>query len=221
MLKEQMERNIFAYDDDIVVASRKKETQLQDLAETFAGMRRAQLKLNLDNYMFGLSRGKVLGCLVPMKGIEADLDKITTRVHMKPRVQKGSAVAHRQNSSIKSIRGKDSRAKLTILQSTQRLRHFRVGARTTRSFRHTNRVYTKVTNISKSTIRSTTHSVCFGNAHYSEWSPLQEREILKEDKMLHHQVPIYFVFQALSGSKMYYSKMENICYAMVMSVRKL
>jgi hypothetical protein len=38
ILKEQMERNVFAYVDDIVVASRKKETQLQDLAETFTNM---------------------------------------------------------------------------------------------------------------------------------------------------------------------------------------
>jgi hypothetical protein len=36
ILKEQMERNVSAYVDDIVVASRKKDTQLQDLAETFA-----------------------------------------------------------------------------------------------------------------------------------------------------------------------------------------
>jgi hypothetical protein len=36
-----MERNIFAYVDDIVVMSRKKETQLQDLAETFTNVRRA------------------------------------------------------------------------------------------------------------------------------------------------------------------------------------
>jgi hypothetical protein len=33
-----LERNVFAYVDDIVVASRRKETQLQDLAETFANM---------------------------------------------------------------------------------------------------------------------------------------------------------------------------------------
>jgi hypothetical protein len=38
ILKKQMERNIFAYVDNIVVASRKKETQLQDLAETFTSM---------------------------------------------------------------------------------------------------------------------------------------------------------------------------------------
>jgi hypothetical protein len=46
ILKEQMEMNVFAYVDDIVVASRKKETQLQDLVETFVNMRKAQLKLN-------------------------------------------------------------------------------------------------------------------------------------------------------------------------------
>jgi hypothetical protein len=54
ILKEQMGRNVFAYVDDIVVASRKKETQLQDLAETFANMRKAQLKLNPEKCVFGL-----------------------------------------------------------------------------------------------------------------------------------------------------------------------
>jgi hypothetical protein len=62
ILREQMERNIFAYVDDIVVMTRKKETQLQDLAETFANMKRAQFKLNP----------------------EANPDKINAIVHMKP-----------------------------------------------------------------------------------------------------------------------------------------
>jgi hypothetical protein len=39
--------------------------------------------------------------------------------------------------------------------------------------------------------------------------------------MLSHQIPIYFVSEALSSSKKYYSKMEKICYAVVMSARKL
>jgi hypothetical protein len=38
ILREQLERNVFAYVDDIVVASRRKETQLQDLEETIANM---------------------------------------------------------------------------------------------------------------------------------------------------------------------------------------
>jgi hypothetical protein len=34
--------------------------------------------------VFGVSRGKVLGCLVSIKGIEANLDKIKAIVCMKP-----------------------------------------------------------------------------------------------------------------------------------------
>jgi hypothetical protein len=35
------------------------------------------------------------------------------------------------------------------------------------------------------------------------------------------QVPIYFVSEALSGSKLLYSKMEKMAYAVVMAARKL
>jgi hypothetical protein len=84
ILKEEMERNVFTYVDDIVVASRKKETHIQDLAETFANMHRAQLKLNPEKCVFSVRRGKLLGCLVSVKGIEANTVKINAIVHMKP-----------------------------------------------------------------------------------------------------------------------------------------
>jgi hypothetical protein len=84
ILIEQMERNVFTYVDDIVVMSREKETQLQDLAETFTNMRRVQLKFNLEKCVFGVSRWKVLGYLVSVKGIKANPDKINAKVHMKP-----------------------------------------------------------------------------------------------------------------------------------------
>jgi hypothetical protein len=50
---------------------------------------------------------------------------------------------------------------------------------------------------------------------------IQEREINKEGRKLLQQVPIYFISEALAGSKKYYSEMEKICYAIVMSARKL
>jgi hypothetical protein len=84
IIKEQMERNVFTYVDDKVIASRKKEIQLQNLVETFANMRRAHLKLNPNKCVFGVSKGKVLGCLVSLKGIKANPDKISVIVHMKP-----------------------------------------------------------------------------------------------------------------------------------------
>ena len=48
-------------------------------------------------------------------------------------------------------------------------------------------------------------------------SLVEERSIKGELK----QVPIYFVSEALSGSKLLYSKIEKMAYAVVMASRKL
>jgi hypothetical protein len=50
---------------------------------------------------------------------------------------------------------------------------------------------------------------------------VQEIEVLKGDKKTLQHVLIYFVPEALVGSKIYYLEMKKICYAVVMSVRKL
>jgi hypothetical protein len=83
-LKDQVDRNIVSYVDDIVVVSKKKENYLSDLAETFTNMREAKLMLNLKKCVFGITRGKVLGCLISVKGIEANPDKIRAITQMHP-----------------------------------------------------------------------------------------------------------------------------------------
>jgi hypothetical protein len=45
-LTDQVGRNVLSYIDDIVVASKKKAAYISDLAETFANMCEAKLKLN-------------------------------------------------------------------------------------------------------------------------------------------------------------------------------
>jgi hypothetical protein len=47
-------------------------------------MREARLKLNPEKCIFGITRGKVLGCLVSTKGIEVDPDKIRAITQMQP-----------------------------------------------------------------------------------------------------------------------------------------
>jgi hypothetical protein len=84
ILKYQMHINVFAYVYDIVVASKKKRTLIGDLAESFANMCVAQLKLNPEKCELSVQRGKVLRCLVSIEGIETNLDKINAIVHMKP-----------------------------------------------------------------------------------------------------------------------------------------
>jgi hypothetical protein len=82
-LKDQVGRNVLSYVDDIVVASKKGENYISDLAETFANMHEARLWLNPKKCVFGITRGKVLRCLVSTKGIEANLDKIKAITQMR------------------------------------------------------------------------------------------------------------------------------------------
>jgi hypothetical protein len=82
VLHPQLRRNILAYVDDIVIKSVQRKYHISDLAETFANMRAANLKLNPEKCVFGIHKGKILGCLVSKKGIEANTEKIIALVEM-------------------------------------------------------------------------------------------------------------------------------------------
>jgi hypothetical protein len=64
VLHSQIGRNVLTYVDDIIVKSTKQENHVADLHETFANFRRAGLKLNPDKCVFGVKKGKFLGCFV-------------------------------------------------------------------------------------------------------------------------------------------------------------
>jgi hypothetical protein len=61
------------------------------LQETFTNFRRADLKLNLEKCVFGVKKGKFLGCLVSTKGIEANPSKIEVILRMEPPKSRTSA----------------------------------------------------------------------------------------------------------------------------------
>jgi hypothetical protein len=83
-LHPQLRRNILAYVDDIVVKSIQRRDHINDLAETFANLRAANLKLKKksEKCIFGIHKGKILGCLVSTKGIKTNPDKIKALVEM-------------------------------------------------------------------------------------------------------------------------------------------
>jgi hypothetical protein len=71
VLHSQICRNVLTY-VDIIVKSTKQENHVSELQETFANFRWAGLKLNPEKCVFGVKKGKFLGCLVSTKGIEAN-----------------------------------------------------------------------------------------------------------------------------------------------------
>ena len=62
--------------DDTVVKTKDRSTLIQDLEETFANLRKINLKLNPEKCVFGVPSGKLLGFFVSHRGIEANPDKI-------------------------------------------------------------------------------------------------------------------------------------------------
>src|SRR5664279_5809279 len=71
-----MGRNVEAYIDDVAVKTKRHDTLVQDLYETFGNLRKVGLKLNPEKCVFGVPSGKLLGFLVSHRGIEANPDKI-------------------------------------------------------------------------------------------------------------------------------------------------
>jgi hypothetical protein len=78
---------ILAYVDDIVVKRVQSRDHISDLAETFANLKAENLRLNPEKCIFGIHKGKVLGCLVSTKGIEANPDKIKALIEMQDPVR--------------------------------------------------------------------------------------------------------------------------------------
>ncbi|SPT16855.1 unnamed protein product [Triticum aestivum] len=72
----QLGRNAHVYVDDIVVKTEKRGTLLEDLRETFANLRRFQIKLNPEKCVFRVPAGQLLGFLVSERSIECNPVKI-------------------------------------------------------------------------------------------------------------------------------------------------
>ena len=84
---DQAERprpTIAVYVDDIVVKTTQAYDLITNLAATFMNLRRFNIRLNPEKYVFGVSKGKLLGYIVSERGIEANPEKIMAISNMGP-----------------------------------------------------------------------------------------------------------------------------------------
>ena len=65
-----------------MVTTKREDTLLDDLRETFANLKHFHIKLNPKKCTFGIPAGQLLGYLVSARGIEADPGKIQTILTM-------------------------------------------------------------------------------------------------------------------------------------------
>jgi hypothetical protein len=81
--KRQLNKNVEAYVDDMVVNTRNSDTLIADLEETFVSLREYHWKLNPNKCVFGVPSGKLLFFIISHRGIEANPEKISTITSMK------------------------------------------------------------------------------------------------------------------------------------------
>jgi hypothetical protein len=81
--KRQLNKNVEAYMDDVVIKTRNSDTLIVDLEETFASLQEYRWKLNLNKCVFGVPSGKLLSFIISHRGIEANAEKISAITKMK------------------------------------------------------------------------------------------------------------------------------------------
>ena len=82
-LDQQIDRNVEAYIDDVVIKTKAIDNLIVDLEETFANLNKYRWKLNPSKCIFGVPSGILLGYIVSARGIESNPDKVSAITNMK------------------------------------------------------------------------------------------------------------------------------------------
>jgi hypothetical protein len=218
VLHPQLCRNILAYVDDIVVKSVQRKDHISDLAETFANLRAANLKLNPEKCVFGIHKGKVLGCLVSTKGIEANPDKIKTLVEMQDPVSvKDVQKLTGRVAALNRFIHRAAERSLPFFQVLRSAKNFQCSETQKQAFQELKDYLSNMTKLCPPEPKSPL--LLYVSASNSAVSAVLVQEKEKEGKF--KQIPVYSSFEALSGSKIFYSELEKIAYTIIMAASKL
>jgi hypothetical protein len=218
ILGSQLGRNASAYVDDIVIMSEKEKDHIADLTETFDNMRQNDLKLNLEKCIFGIRKGQLLGRMVSKRGIQENPQKIEALRRMQPPSSRKEV--QRLTGRIASLNRFISKAAERSLPFFKVLRMnsaFQWGTEQQQAFEDLKKYLEEVAVVTKQLPKA--ELLLYIVATDTAVSAVLVEERKEADTL--KQFPIYYVSEALSGSKLFYSEMEKMAYAVVMAKRKL
>jgi hypothetical protein len=218
--KKQLNKNVEAFVDDVVVKTRNSDMLIADLEETSTSLREYQWKLNPNMCIFGVPSGKLLGFIINHRDIEANPEKISAITNMKA------------PTCIKDVQ------KLTRCMEALNRFISRLGERGLRFFKllkHQEKfMWTPEADqalaqlkdfLSKPPILTTPHKqeqvllYLTATTHVVSTAIIVERQ--EDGHTYPVQRPIYFVSEFLSESKARYQPMQKLLYAVLITSRKL
>jgi hypothetical protein len=218
VLHSQIGRNVLTYVDDIIVKSTKQENCITDLQETFANFRQTGLKLNPEKCVFGVKKGKFLGCLVSTKGIEANPSKIEPILQMEPSsTKKGAQGLAGRLASLNRFISRSAERNLPFFEILKSAEVFQWGLAQQKAFEELKQYLIDLTTLTPPAPGAPL--LLYVAASHSAVSAALVQD--KLEGQIKKQAPIYFVSEVLSLSKKNYTELEKVLYAVLMASRKL
>jgi hypothetical protein len=218
VLHSKIGRNVLTYVDDIIVKSTKQENHIANLQETFANFRQAGLKLNPEKCVFGVKKGKFLGCLVSTKGIEANPRKIEAILRMEPpSTMKGAQRLVGRLASLNRFISRSAERNLPFFEILKTAEVFQWGPVQQKAFEELKQYLIDLTTLTPPSPGAPL--LLYIAASHSAVSAALVQE--KQDGQVKKQDPVYFISEVLSPSKKNYIELEKVLYAVLMASRKL
>lgn len=218
VFKNQIMKNMIAYVDDIVVMSKQESDHIADLQETFANFREANLKLNPEKCVFGVTKGKMLGYIVTAEGIKANPDKISAILMMKePATTKEVQKLTGKITALNRFISRSAEKSLPFFKTLRSSGSERWGEEQSRAFDQLKEYLSTNLEISVPDLDAPLLLYLAASGHAVSAVLVVEKE--EHGKL--QQKPVYYVSEVLTGAKLNYSEIEKIVYALVVASRKL
>jgi hypothetical protein len=193
---------VLTYVDNIIVKSTKQENHITDLQETFANFRQAGLKLNPEKCVFGVKKGKFLGCIVSTKGIEANPSKIEAILRMEPpSTKKGAQRLAGRLASLNIFISRSAERILPFFEILKLAEVFQWGPAQQKAFEELKQYLIDLTTLTP--LAPGAPLLLYVAASYFAVSVALVQE--KLEGQIKKQAPVYFVYEVLSLSKKNYT----------------
>jgi RNase H-like domain found in reverse transcriptase/Reverse transcriptase (RNA-dependent DNA polymerase) len=215
--ESQIGRNVEVYVDDMLIKSKEDDSLIRDTEETLIQLAKINMKLNPKKCSFGMQKGKFLGHVVTLSGIEANPEKIKAIMEMgTPRTVKdvqslngklaalGRFLAKSAEKSIpfyKALKGHTKSGEIVWSEEAEQA--------LAKLKEHLHSLPTMASPIKEEAL------VMYLSANQGAISAVLLAE--REGK----QIPVYFISRTLQGAELNYSQVEKLILSLIYAIRKL